>query len=142
MSFWWMAARHPCRRFRRVEWAGRPHAFRLPASARLNSAPIRGTDPAGEAGTSGNDLARLYLDTMERILVGEIYEDPAEDPWHAKRFDPGNRSLGRDWPLRAHTMIGMRRLHNLRELGEQVLERGVPGDFIETGVWRGGACIM
>ena len=27
-------------------------------------------------------------------------------------------------------------------LAEQVLVEGVPGDFIETGVWRGGACIL
>jgi len=26
--------------------------------------------------------------------------------------------------------------------GEDVIARGVPGDFIETGVWRGGACIF
>ena len=79
---------------------------------------------------------------MERILVGVIYEDPAADPWHEKRFDPAERSLGRDWPLRAHTMIGSRRLNNLRSLTERALQDGVPGDLIETGVWRGGACIM
>jgi hypothetical protein len=39
-------------------------------------------------------------------------------------------------------MIGHVRLRNLRDLAEQVLVEGVPGDFIETGVWRGGACIL
>jgi Macrocin-O-methyltransferase (TylF) len=87
-------------------------------------------------------LVKLYLDLMERILVGAIYEDPAEDPWHETRFNPEERASGRDWPLRAHTMIGSRRLHNLRELTERALQEGVPGDLIETGVWRGGACIM
>jgi Macrocin-O-methyltransferase (TylF) len=87
-------------------------------------------------------LVKLYLDLMERILVGAIYEDPAEDPWHEKRFDPGERAIGRDWPLRAHTMIGSRRLNNLRELTERALQEGVAGDLIETGAWRGGACIM
>jgi hypothetical protein len=85
---------------------------------------------------------KLYLDLMERILVGGIYEDPAEDPWHEKQFDPQERANGRDWPSRAHTMIGSRRLHNLRELTERVLQERVTGDLIETGVWRGGACIM
>jgi O-methyltransferase/8-demethyl-8-(2,3-dimethoxy-alpha-L-rhamnosyl)tetracenomycin-C 4'-O-methyltransferase len=84
----------------------------------------------------------LYLDLIERVLVGEIYEDPSQDPWAEKRFDPARRAIGRDWPLRAQTMIGSRRLCNLRELTEKVIQRGVPGDLIETGAWRGGACIM
>lgn len=32
-------------------------------------------------------------------------------------------------------------MRNLRNLLEMALERGIEGDFIETGVWRGGACI-
>lgn len=52
------------------------------------------------------------------------------------------RTLGRIWPARAHTMIGMKRLDNLRHCVEQAIQDGVPGDLIETGVWRGGACIF
>jgi hypothetical protein len=39
-------------------------------------------------------------------------------------------------------MIGLRRLDNLQTCVEDVLRRGVPGDLIETGVWRGGATIL
>ncbi len=39
-------------------------------------------------------------------------------------------------------MIGARRMNNVRSECERVLQAGVPGDFMETGVWRGGACIM
>jgi len=39
-------------------------------------------------------------------------------------------------------MIGLRRLENIRFCVEDVLRRSVPGDLIETGVWRGGACIF
>jgi O-methyltransferase len=52
------------------------------------------------------------------------------------------RSEGRDWPADAETMIGLKRLDNLQSCIEQILEDGVPGDFIETGVWRGGASIF
>src|SRR5271166_4534914 len=52
------------------------------------------------------------------------------------------RTLGRVWPARAHTMIGLKRLDNLQSCVEQVLRDGIPGDLIETGVWRGGACIF
>lgn len=57
-------------------------------------------------------------------------------------FDPAARSEGRDWPAEADTMIGLRRLDNLHACIEAVIHDGVPGDFIETGVWRGGACIF
>jgi O-methyltransferase len=39
-------------------------------------------------------------------------------------------------------MIGLRRLDNIQFCIEQVLREGVPGDLIETGVWRGGSCIF
>jgi O-methyltransferase len=52
------------------------------------------------------------------------------------------RAEGRDWPRLAHSMIGIRRMDNLRECVEAVLADEVPGDLIETGVWRGGACIF
>ena len=39
-------------------------------------------------------------------------------------------------------MVGLRRLDNLEALAEQLRSEGVPGDFIECGVWRGGASIF
>jgi O-methyltransferase len=39
-------------------------------------------------------------------------------------------------------MMGFERLHHLRACAETVLLENIPGDFIETGVWRGGACIL
>lgn len=41
----------------------------------------------------------------------------------------------------AHTMIGEKRLDNVRYCVEKVLEEKIPGDFIETGIWRGGVII-
>jgi hypothetical protein len=39
-------------------------------------------------------------------------------------------------------MVGVRRLDNLQLCITDVLERNVPGDLIECGAWRGGACIF
>lgn len=39
-------------------------------------------------------------------------------------------------------MVGMRRLDHLQACVVDVLERKIPGDLIETGVWRGGASIF
>jgi O-methyltransferase len=86
-------------------------------------------------------LAQLYLDLMERVLLGVIYEDPPIDQWSGGVFNPLLRAKGRDWPGKAHTMIGFERLRNLRELMSHTISERVPGDFVETGAWRGGACI-
>jgi len=39
-------------------------------------------------------------------------------------------------------MIGKKRMDNLQFCVETVLDEDIPGDFIETGVWRGGSCIF
>jgi O-methyltransferase len=39
-------------------------------------------------------------------------------------------------------MIGLARMDNIRQCVELVLADDVPGDLIETGVWRGGASIF
>jgi len=57
-------------------------------------------------------------------------------------FDEQKRNLGLDWPASAETMIGMQRLTHLQRCVETVLAEEIPGDLIECGVWRGGACIL
>jgi O-methyltransferase len=84
----------------------------------------------------------LYLDLLEKCLLNTIYGDPAQDPWSGRVYRPEFRLEGKDWPSQAHTMIGAKRLHQLRVACETVLRENVPGDFIETGIWRGGACIL
>jgi demethyldecarbamoylnovobiocin O-methyltransferase/8-demethyl-8-(2,3-dimethoxy-alpha-L-rhamnosyl)tetracenomycin-C 4'-O-methyltransferase len=74
----------------------------------------------------------LYLDLMMRCLTDWLYDE----------FDEPVRAEGLDWPARAHTMIGLKRLANVRTCVEEVLADGVPGDLIETGVWRGGTTIF
>ena len=82
-----------------------------------------------------------YLQVMLSCLTGTIYDDPPLKVLGNDQFDPELREYGWDWPSKAHTMIGRRRMENLRTLAESVIFNGVQGDFIETGVWRGGACI-
>jgi O-methyltransferase len=85
---------------------------------------------------------RLYLDLLEAALTGVLIEDPSMAPWTENSFDPIRREMGTDWPARAQTMIGTARMRNLRILCGRALSEGIPGDFIETGAWRGGACIL
>ena len=76
----------------------------------------------------------LYLDAMKRSLLDLIYENDPKG--RAARID------GTDWPSRAMTMIGQRRLDNLETLSDDVIANDVAGDMIETGAWRGGATIF
>jgi O-methyltransferase len=114
----------------------------------------------------------LYLDLLKRTLTGAVSEDndsilggvrtngsPGRvkgladaigrgagrfgfEIAYKKPYDPAVRAIGRDWPARSDSMIGLRRMDNIQHCVETVLEDGVPGDLIETGVWRGGATIF
>lgn len=84
----------------------------------------------------------LYIDLLIRVVANTIYRDPSIGPSNAGPYRDKLREFGLDWPVSAHTMIGLKRLRNLRELAEKAIAEKVPGDFIETGVWRGGACIL
>jgi hypothetical protein len=100
---------------------------------------LRVADPAVE----------LYLDLLKRSLLNLIYQDCAiRQPWDESSdaeyvpFDRDKRLAGMDWPSQAHTQIGMPRLDNIQDLVTKVLRDGIPGDLIETGVWRGGSTIL
>ncbi len=132
--------------------------MRFRAAARSTSAP-----PA-EAPGSGDETARLrdlYLDLMKGALthtlyrpmdvrfenagyvVGEEMRESVEKEFSKPDFDWADvRADGRDWPRFAQTMVGLKRLENVQRCVERVLADRVPGDLIETGVWRGGVVIF
>jgi O-methyltransferase len=109
------------------------------------------------------DVRDMYLDLLRSYLTryGEDDLAPIRASNHpivrrlfgimAKRnirlvravpFDEKKRSLGLDWPASAETMIGIQRLAHLQHCVESVLAEAIPGDLVECGVWRGGACIL
>lgn len=91
---------------------------------------------------SSGDAKELYLDLLKRVLVNYIYQDPNVSPRKPQIFDAALRAQGRDWPRDAHTMVGLKRLDNLQACIEKIIAEKVPGDLIETGVWRGGSAIF
>jgi hypothetical protein len=91
------------------------------------------------------DSARIraaYLDLMRDSLIGRLNEDPPLPASKVDAYYDNVREQGWDWPSRAPSMIGAKRMDNVRGECERVIKADVPGDFMETGVWRGGACIM
>ena len=99
-----------------------------------------------------HDTARLaYIDLLKRSLVNWLYHDIESrellrlgEYALVKRssLDPERRRIGRDFSVQAHTLVGFERLDNIQQCVETVLAENVPGDLIETGVWRGGCCIF
>ncbi|NEO98544.1 MAG: macrocin O-methyltransferase [Symploca sp. SIO2E9] len=123
-----------------------------------------------EATSASEKASALYLDLMKRCVTDWIYLNSETDgqislPTIAKVFifclrkgmNPfemlqgftskqlveENRLKGyTPFPGRAHTMIGFKRLETVQFCIEDVLVNNIPGDLIEAGVWRGGACIF
>jgi O-methyltransferase len=94
---------------------------------------------------SGYRLIDPQQGTMRRSLyqpIRRLLKSNGMALVREESFDPTLRMEGRDWPADAETMIGLRRLDNLQRCIVEVLRNDVPGDFIETGVWRGGATIF
>jgi len=118
---------------------------------------------------TNQDVEEMYLDLLKKSLTRYIFDDGYLNLFsrtHGKskhiiysliyktldkynlelvkhnQFDPKLREVGKDWPASAETMIGLARLNNIQECVTAILSKKVPGDFIETGVWRGGATIF
>lgn len=87
-------------------------------------------------------LLQRYLNLLEASLVGTLIQDVPFGLRQGDEFDLNKRLCGADWPSLSFSMIGSVRMRNLRHVCETVLLDGIEGDFIETGVWRGGASIM
>jgi hypothetical protein len=92
--------------------------------------------------------ASLHSQLLVRAVTGSLYPDLS----HAGRFDGERfesqpydhvaRKYGLDYPAVGHTMVGWVRLQHLYEVLRTCALEGVPGDFLEAGVWRGGASIF
>lgn len=67
---------------------------------------------------------------FRRIMVPDQNGNPIE-------FTPA-----RNLAFVSHSMIGRLRMDNLHYCMDRIVANGIPGDFIETGVWRGGATIF
>jgi len=97
-----------------------------------------------------------FLNLCKRVLTDTVYNEQMREKFFVNpknisekevdlviKKNIENSSLnGEIWPERAHTMIGIKRLDNLHFCIKEVIKNKISGDFIETGVWRGGASIF
>lgn len=87
-------------------------------------------------------LRKAYLDVLRDSLVGRLNRDPPLPSSKVDAYYEEYREQGWDWPSAAPSMIGQKRMQNVRSECERAIVAGIPGDFMETGVWRGGAVMM
>lgn len=118
--------------------------------------------------TPMNTHAEHYIDLLKKCLSFSLWDAPLYIPFHLGYATPPEELVqcdqalrqqgfclakelpyrpevpleGADIPYLAHTMIGMARLNNFQFCIEQTIRDNIPGDIIETGVWRGGSCIL
>lgn len=108
-------------------------------------------------------VALLYLDLLKKVLTRTDfngYQIPFVLGWKrwiyrplrnalnsrnlqlVRKVTPAEREAGMGWPTDAETMVGLARLEHLQHCVKHIIQQDVPGDLIETGVWRGGASIF
>jgi O-methyltransferase len=114
-------------------------------------------------GQPGADVRDLYVDLMKKCLTFALWDGrdgsilevggsfrlrllilamKLKRALFGKPHDDSMRREGKDWPVLAHSMSGQARMDNLQYCVETVIKEGIPGDLIETGVWRGGSTIF
>jgi len=91
--------------------------------------PYRPLQPRGPSKRLLNFIIRKILAPYRLELVRKV-------PLALRRFD------GSQWPAWAETMVSLKGLDNIEHCVIDLIRRNVPGDLIETGVWRGGAAIF
>jgi hypothetical protein len=88
-----------------------------------------------------SDSPRLYLELLKKCVGNSIYDDDLDMIRGQTAVDertgkyvvldgvtatPEEKYMGRIWPSRAHTMIGVPRLDNIQHCVEEVLRAGSP----------------
>lgn len=112
--------------------------------------------------------ADAYVELMKGCLTRSLFPEqheplrPAPGTWKQRVYEPVRRVLarrglelvratpadptavedGRAWPVHAETMVGLRRLDAIADAVRTLDRERVPGDLVETGVWRGGSVIF
>lgn len=87
------------------------------------------------------ECGSLYLDLLKRVLTNTLVnEEPDASEGSTPRYVQA--AIAHYQQSAAISMLPVVRLDNLHHCIEKVVEDNVPGDLIETGVWRGGATIF
>jgi hypothetical protein len=84
--------------------------------------------------------SELYLDLLKRSLTNTIFGIEPDADGDVHRYV--GAAISHYQQSSAISMLPLVRMDNLRDCIRSVVDDKVPGDLIETGVWRGGATIF
>lgn len=90
----------------------------------------------------------MYVEMLKSSVTATVFNgaEKSVPAGHKKRplqpVDLKKRKGGSDWPYLGDTMTGWKRIDNVWELLKNVVNENIPGDYIETGVWRGGSSVF
>jgi len=96
-------------------------------------------------------LRERYLSAVQASVLNLVYAESSEGMWvydgrnkytSLSGFSLSARLNGHDVCKNSLTMIGKRRLDNIKECVENIVAKGVEGDLIEAGCCKGGAVIF
>lgn len=80
------------------------------------------------------ELKDKYLDLLIDCLTDNIFKiDDISDAW---------RKTGGKNYTHAFTMTGLTRMKHTRQVVEAIINDGIEGDLVETGIWCGGQTIL
>jgi O-methyltransferase len=111
----------------------------LCASLYDESAWLRIQGPMKQA-ARGNPFAMMRRAALRGII--KAFERRGVMLVRQRAYNARDRQEGFDWPLFGYTMTGRNRLDCLQRCIQTILIEQVPGDIVETGVWRGGSMIL
>jgi len=84
-------------------------------------------------------MEEAYLELVRAGITGSLDTESPEVFRHTKENAIDNINKPQSDMIR--TLIGEKRLNNIRECVSAVCENGIKGDFLEAGCWRGGAVL-
>ena len=90
----------------------------------------------------------MYIQMIKSFVSGAMFNDaemsikPGRSVVVAENLDLDRRKNGDDWTYAGDTMTGWARLDNVYNLLKDVISNDIQGDYIETGVWRGGSSLF
>jgi O-methyltransferase len=108
------------------------------------------TKNAADFGSPRTRAEDAYLTMLKNFLLGYSFQGvekaingaTGQSKMPIVEMNLERRKNGQDWPWLGFSMAGEKRLDSARAMLTELKENRVEGDFMETGVWRGGTSVF
>jgi hypothetical protein len=128
-----------------------PHAFLATFEERITwvDSMVKKTNIDGVQNAKDHAIL-MYLEMIKSFVSASSFNraELSVKPMLSKKvhpttpFNKAKRMKGDDWTYSGDTMTGWDRIDNVYNLLKDVIKNDIKGDYIETGVWRGGSSVF